>query len=61
MGLEPFEVGFFVREKITKIDLAAKLVIKNYSKLVYRLSVMFLTISRKNILFVKSPMGTLLD
>ena len=61
MGLEPFEVGFFVREKVTKIDLALKVVIKNHSKLVCRLSVMFLTITRKNILFVKSPMGTLLD
>jgi len=35
--LEPFEVGFFVREKVTKIDLALKVVIKNQLKLVCRL------------------------
>ena len=53
MGLEPFELGFFVRKKFTKIDLALKVVIKNHSKLVYRLSVMFPTISRKNFFLSK--------
>ena len=44
MGLEPFEVRFFFGEKFTKFDLALKEVIKNRSKVVYKLSVMFLTI-----------------
>ena len=33
MGLNPFEVRFFVREKFTKVDLALKGVIRNCSKL----------------------------
>ena len=33
MGLEPFEVSFFVRVKFTKIDLALKGDIGNRSKL----------------------------
>ena len=33
MGLDPFEVRFFVREKFTKVDLALKEVIRNCSKL----------------------------
>ena len=33
MGLEPFEVRFFVRIKFTKVDLALKGVIRNRSKI----------------------------
>ena len=33
MGLEPFEVIFFFRVKITKVDLALKGVIRNRSKI----------------------------
>ena len=61
MGLEPFEVRFFPREKFTKFDLAPKELIKNRSKVVYTLSVMLLTISLKNFVFVKTLMETPLD
>ena len=44
MGLEPFEVRFFVKIKFTKIDLALTLVIKNHSKVGYTRSMMFLKI-----------------
>ena len=44
MGLEPFEVRFFVKIKFTKIDLAPTLVIKNHSKVGYTRSMMFLRI-----------------
>ena len=47
MGLERFEVRFFFGHKFTKIDLAHKGVIENRSKVVYTLSVMFITISLK--------------
>ena len=33
MGLDSFEVRFFVREKFTKVDLALKEVIRSSSKL----------------------------
>ena len=33
MGLEPFEVSFFVRVKFTKVDLALNVVIRNYPNL----------------------------
>ena len=33
MGLEPFEVSFFVRVQFTKVDLALKEVIRNRLKL----------------------------
>ena len=61
MGLEPFEVRFFSGEKFTKFDLAPEKLIKNGSKVVYTLSVMLLTISLKNFVFVKTLMGTPLD
>ena len=61
MGLELFEVRFFFWEKFTKFDLALMQIIKNHSKVVYRLSVIFLTISLKNLFFVKRLMGTPLD
>ena len=61
MGLEPFEVRFFFGEKFTKFDLALKKVKTNRSKLVYRLSMMFSTISLNDFFQVKSPMGTPLD
>ena len=61
MGLEPFEVRFFFGEKFTKIDLAVEGVIENRSKVVYTLSVMFITISLKYFFLVKSLMGTPLD
>ena len=60
MGLEPFEVRFFVREKFTKLELALNGVVRSRSKLLYRLLVMFLTTCRKNLVFVRSLMGTLL-
>ena len=61
MGLQQFELRFFFRGKFTKIDLALEVVIKNRSKFVWRLSVMFLTIWLKNLFLVKSHMGTPLD
>ena len=61
MGLGPFEVRFFVKIKFTKTDLALEVVIKNLSKLVWGLSVMFSRISLNNFLVVKSLMGTPLD
>ena len=61
MGLEPFEVRFFVKIKFIKTDLALEVVIKNLSKLVWGLSVMFSRISLNNFLVVKSLMGTPLD
>ena len=61
MVLGRFEVRFFSGEKLTKFDLALKEVIKNRSKVVYTLSVMFLTILLKNLFFVKYLMGTPLD
>ena len=44
MGLEPFEVRFFVRQKFTKFNLALKLLIRNFLKLVHSLFIMFVTI-----------------
>ena len=41
MGLEPFEVRFFVFKKSTKLYLALKGVIENRSRFGYRLSMMF--------------------
>ena len=61
MGLQLFEHRFFFKRKITKTDLALEVVIKNLSKLVWGLSVMFSRISLKNFLVVKSLMGTPLD
>ena len=61
MGLGRFEVRFFFGEKFTKVDLAPKGLIKNRSKVVYTLFVMFITISLKYFLLVKSLMGTPLD
>ena len=61
MGLEPFEVRFFIGENFTKFDLALKEVIKNRSKIGKRLFIMFLTIARKDFSFAKSLMGTALD
>ena len=61
MGLEPFEVRFFVGQKFTKFNLALKLLIRNFLKLVQSLFMMFLTISLKNFLVVKSLMGTPVD
>ena len=61
MGLGRFEVRFLSGEKFTKFDLAPKELIKNRSKVVYTLSVMLLTISLKNFVFVKTLMGTPLD
>ena len=61
MGLQQFEHHFFFKRKITKTDPALEVVIKNLSKLVWGLSVMFSRISVNNFLFVKSLMGTPLD
>ena len=61
MGLQQFELRFFFSRKITKTDLALEVVIKNLSKLVWGLSVMFSRISLKNFFVVKSLMGKPLD
>ena len=61
MGLEPFEVRFFVGQKFTKFNLALKLLIRNFLKLVQSLLMMFLTIWLENFLVVKSLMGTPVD
>ena len=53
MGLEPFEVRFYFRQKFTKIDLALKQVIKNRSKVTQRLFVMFETLWKNNFLVPK--------
>ena len=44
MGLERFEVYFFIREKFTKTDLALNTVCENHSKLEQRVFMMFRTI-----------------
>ena len=44
MGLEPFEVRFFVGEKFTNFNLALKLIIRNFLKLIHNFFMMFLTI-----------------
>ena len=44
MGLERFEVEFFIREKFTKTDLALNTVCENHSKLEQRAFMMIRTI-----------------
>ena len=44
MGIQRFEVRFFLGKKFTKIDLVLTLVIKNYSKVGYTRSIKFLRI-----------------
>ena len=44
MGLEPFEVIFFFREKFTYFDLELQGVAENYSTVGQRLSIVFLRI-----------------
>ena len=44
MGLEPFELRFFVGQKFTKINLALKLLIRNSIKLVHSFFMMLFTI-----------------
>ena len=61
MGLEPFEVRFFIGQKFTKFNLALKLLIRNFLKLVHSLFMMFLTIWLENFFVVKSLMETLVD
>ena len=61
MGLGPFEVRFFFRKKFTKFDLAFQQDIKNRSKVIWGLSLVFSTIWPKHFFFVKSLMGTSLD
>ena len=61
MGLEPFEVRFFVEQKFTKFDLALKWLMRNFLKLGQSLFMMFLTIWLENFLIVKSLMGTTVD
>ena len=41
MGLEPFELRFFVEQKFTKFNLALRLLIRNFLKLVQSLPMMF--------------------
>ena len=52
MGLEPLEVKFFSGNKFTKFDLALKEVVKNRSKVVSRLSIMFFQRNKKKTLFL---------
>ena len=61
MGLERFEAQFYIREKITKFDLALNAVTENNSKLKNRVSMMFQTSRRRDFFGVKSLMGTPLD
>ena len=61
MGLEPFEVRFFVEQKFTKFDLALKWPMRNFLKLVQSLFITFLTLSQEIFLVVKSLMGTPVD
>ena len=61
MGLEPFEVRFFIGQKFPKFNLALKLLIRNFLKLVESLLMMFLTIGLENFFVVKSLMGTPVD
>ena len=61
MGLEPFEVRFFVEQKFTKFDLALKWLMRNFLKLVQSLFMMFWTLWQENFLVVKSLMGTPVD
>ena len=61
MGLQLFESRFFFRRKFTKTDLALEVVIKNLSKVVWGLSVMFSRMWLKDFFVVKSLMGTSLE
>ena len=61
MGLQRFEVQFFIIEKFTKIDLALNTVGENQSKLEQRVFMMFRTIWQRDFFGVKSLMGTLVD
>ena len=61
MRLESFEVRFFVGQKLTKFNLALKLLLRNFLKLLQWLFMMFLTIWRENFLVVKTLMGTPVD
>ena len=58
IGLQRFEVQFFIIEKFTKIDLALNTVGENHSKLEQRVFMMFRTIWQRDFFGVKSPMGT---
>ena len=58
MGLDRFEVQFFITEKFTKFDLALNAVSENHSKLEQRVFMMFRTIWQRDFFGVKSPMGT---
>ena len=58
MGLQQFKFGFFFRRKFTKIDLALEVVIKNPSKVVWRLFVMFSSMWHMIFFIFKSPMET---
>ena len=61
MVLGRFEAFFFFSDKFTKIDLALEEIIKNRSKDVWGLSVMFLTIWRMNFFCAKSHMEKILE
>ena len=61
MGLERFEVRFFFWQNCTKFVLTLEIVIRNPSKVVYRIFVMFSTIWQKNFFCTKSHMGTPLE
>ena len=54
MGLEPFEVRFFIGKKFTKFDLAVQQDIKNRSKGIWRLFSVFFTIWTKPFFCQKS-------
>ena len=61
MGLQLFEPRFFFRRKFTKTDLALEVIIKNLSKVVWGLSMMFSRLWLKDFFVVKSRMGTPLE
>ena len=61
MGLEPFEVRFFVGQKFTKFNVALRLLIRNFVKLFQSLLMMFLTIWLESFWVVKSLIGTPVD
>ena len=61
MGLQQFGLRFIFRRKFTKFDLALEVIIKNLSKVVWGLSMMFSRMWLKDFFVVKSRMGTPLE
>ena len=61
IGLQPFEVIFFVEQKFIKFDLALKLSMRKFLEHVQSLFIMFSTLWKEFFLVVKSLMGTPVD